>query len=283
MNARVIDLLQTCPRWALLDADWQTRMRPRLLFDEALQLGCAELAKGQNAEQAALVAVTHFQAFAASPGLACVGDPYVLAMDYCASLQTVLEAVSRTVAETRALYFASIKSFTTDDMSAFCHSWTVAERMAQEPLVNLNVFLIELPSARRGRIHSPWCRAFEHSHIKRRIQFQSKTGKPLVGDWKPFWLAQQSSWSVREWVDKMLSENVRPWRDITLKVLTEKVAEQIREEIKAEMRRFERGPSFRDLPMHRRACDFPEPCPFQEACYGGKHPSELGYLRKEKE
>ena len=98
LTAASISVLQSCPRRLLLEADYEViRWRPKLLMDAMLRKGILEISQGANASSIAASAKADFLQSAANPGLDLSrgSDPYRVALDWCAMLDTILRAAPR--------------------------------------------------------------------------------------------------------------------------------------------------------------------------------------------
>ena len=96
LDARSLTLAQRCPRrYALEAAEPHGRWNARSLFDANLRAAVRDLGAGLSAPDAAREACTRFRQAATNPGLEAA-DPWALTQDYCAALETSLEAAGRT-------------------------------------------------------------------------------------------------------------------------------------------------------------------------------------------
>jgi hypothetical protein len=248
---------------------------------------------------------------AADPGILMEGgNPYQLAKDYSALLETSLVHEYRVlhprIPKLHPLPPVRISDdlqwvFTSKmDSEGFLHRWLLWERwddrqllrdlhswytfgdmaMARAPM-NLHVTLIG--SKRDGRQDSPWCRGYVLPHFPGRVRFQAVDGKPLRDSaWRKVWFSE-SSFDPAVWVDQI-------WKDGLAQTLSRKLP--VRKPIDLACRDGERQisevaqkmlyvqlsrPRYWDLPMSRGACDGMVPCPFLLACHrtAALQPAEL--------
>ena len=97
LDARTLTTLQSCPRRFLLEADYEVlRWRPKALLDACLRRGIAAISNGADAGATTSMMKVEFMQVAANPGIevAYGANPYVIAKDYCAMLDTVLRAAA---------------------------------------------------------------------------------------------------------------------------------------------------------------------------------------------
>lgn len=296
---------QLCRRRWLLEREWQfLKWHPKALFDSCLRDGAYRLSTGTTPETVISDATTRYLSAAANPGLDLLpgADPYQIAGDWCATLSTVLTAMSRLTLlslsrvqpilmqssqswlplsfadESGTLHrWITVDSWDADAQARAVHSWlTVGDMAVLDAPMTLHV--VEVGSMRNGRRISPWCRAFRHPVIAGRLRFQRPDGKggwrSLHGDqWEAAWLADLHAYSPEQWVDLMTKDG------IISKILHHSAISPLREEsrrlvlgqILAEaqaMRELQTGGNkWERIPMNRGACDGWRPCPHQGACY----------------
>ena len=262
-----------------------------MLFDRCLRSGIYTLSQGNT--NATAVAVEMFLKAAKSPGLDTGRDPFTIAQDYIAMLQTILETISRETIlslkpgptiildgelkwqcacfqdDTGTLHrWATIDKIEEGVPMAELHSWYVSGDMLAAR-VPMQLHLVEIGSQRHGHQHSPWCKAFKHPAVAGRFAFQKQDGRPLQGDWKPVWYQDSTANNAKDWVDMMERDNVRLIRHLQLKQASEKLCARNVEHVRQEAARLEALPEdYRELPIFRPACDKPYPCQWQWKCYG---------------
>ncbi len=302
LSAPLLTNLQRCPRLVILNADQaERRWYPKVLFDRCLRAGI--LALSQGGANAAGVAVEMFLKAAKSPGLDTGRDPFTIAQDYIAMLQTILEAISRETIlalkpgprvvldmpefdsgqwageaiwqcvcfqdDTGTLHrWATIDKIEDSAPMAELHSWYVSGDMLAAR-VPMQLHLVEIGSQRHGHQHTAWCKAYKHPAVAGRFAFQKQDGRPLQGDWKPIWFQDSTANNAKDWVDMMERDNVRLIRHLQLKQASEKLCARNVEHVRQEDARLEALPEdYKELPIFRPACDKPYPCQWQWKCYG---------------
>jgi hypothetical protein len=292
LSAPLLTNLQRCPRLVILnEGQAERRWYPKVLFDRCLREGIYRLSHG-NANATGL-AMEMFLKAAKSPGLDSSRDPFTLAQDYIAMLQTILEAISRETIlalkpgpsiiidadltwrcmsfqdDTGTLHrWATIDKLEDAAPMAELHSWYVSGDMLAAR-VPMQLHLIEIGNQRHGHQHSPWCKAFKHPAVAGRFAFQKQDGRPLQGDWKPVWFQDSTANNAKDWVDMMERDNVRLIRHLQLKQASEKLCARNVEHVRQEAARLEALPEdYRELPIFRPACDKPYACQWQWKCYG---------------
>jgi hypothetical protein len=292
LSAPLLTNLQRCPRLAILnEGQAERRWYPKVLFDRCLRAGILSLSQGNG--NATGFAVEMFLKAAKSPGLDTGRDPFTIAQDYIAMLQTILEAISRETIlalkpgpsiiidtdliwtcvcfqdDTGTLHrWATIDKIEEPAPSSELHSWYVSGDMlaARVPMV---LHLIEIGNQRHGHQHTPWCKAYKHPAVAGRFAFQKQDGRPLQGDWKPVWFQDSTANNAKDWVDMMERDNVRLIRHLQLKQASEKLCARNVEHVRQEAARLEALPEdYRELPIFRPACDKPYACQWQWKCYG---------------
>lgn len=299
VDASMITEFQSCRRKFLLSRKWRPlRWKLKMLSDSCLRQGIVELGNGIPIEDVISNATTRLMNTGASPGLDVNGhDPYRMALDACAMLETILTTLSRRPLEKLTpvpskqiadgvewVFLAhqdergelhrtiTVDRLDDDRLSQELHSWYVFGdvSVAKKPM---HLHVIEIGQMRDGRRHSPWVRAWQHEYIANRIKFQRKGGKDLQGDaWKPVFLADSNTWKSSAWVDAMENEGVADTllKEISVDVpRTDHIKACIRD-IKVESQQMQEwlGSVLNPMavPMSRAACDVPFTCQFQAAC-----------------
>jgi hypothetical protein len=302
LDSRAIGDFQACKRKFLLDHDYRKlRKKPKELFDACLRQAIFRLSqKGGDGAVLGAEASSWFMSAAANPGLDILGgNPYEIAKDYCAMLETILRSLARmTLMQVRDLRpvqmtpsiswaflshaddsgtlhrWITLDSWTPADMTREAHSWATIGDMviARAPLV---LHVIEIGRQLRGRRASAWARGWKHPGLPNlKMRFRRTDGSSFQG-WKPVYAADSPSVDYDEWVEKMWQEGASQSlvHHIPLESPTGTIADRATKEILGEgiaMRNLltERDSSpWSALPMSRNACDTYFPCPFQLACY----------------
>jgi hypothetical protein len=238
-------------------------------------------------------------------------DPWTLAGDFCAMLQTVIEALSRqtlltvkagptvTVAgipwrlaafvdETGELHrWQTVNILDADALARELHSWYCFGDIAAAG-VPMTLHIVEIGRQRVGHQVSPWCRAFKHPAIANHFRFQSKTGKRLEGGWKPIWFADGADNDPVIWVDLMEQDQLRLIHHIQAQQPDQGHIEAFRVQFaqEAESMAACQVQDPMSLPMSRPACDAPgAPCPWQTCCFApvGVDIEALGGYRRVEE
>lgn len=300
---------QSCPRRWRIEQDWMVRKwRAKSLFDNCLRQGILQISAGSDPKLVVEEMRQRFLTVAADPGLEISsGQPYQVAMDWCAMLATILTALSRItllqVQRTQPLAIAATSAFAyspssfidesgtlhrwvtvdrwdADAMSREFHSWNVYGDMAITDQ-GMQLHVIEIGQQREGRRASPWAKAYKHPVIAGNIRFQRPDGKggqrKLAGEqWRAHYLADDPKLTATQWVDLMDSDHVTPSlvHHLTIDPLSEEQVVRGRAQIlqvaQAMHTTSQLAPG--GLAMSRPACDGLVVCPWQEACYA---PGEL--------
>jgi len=301
VSAADIVTFQACRRRYLYSRKWRAlRWLPKLLLDACLRQGIIDLGQGKPLADVISSATTRFYGAASSPGLDLPPgiDPYKLAIDHIACLETLLTTLSRRPLATtipvksKVLFSEAEWAFTSyqdangelhrtitvsdygeDTLTREMHSWYVVGDIcvAKKPM---HLHFIEIGQIRDGRRHTPWCKAMEHAFIAKRIKFQNKGAKPLQGNWKSVWLSESSVWKAEDWCDVLFHEDVPDtlMHDVVIEVPSkERVADTLQQILieARSMQEWEQAVQNPNLvPMTRAACDFPYTCSFVPCCYG---------------
>ena len=311
IDAAMLTEFQACRRRYLLSRKWRPlRWKAKLLFDSCLRQAIVELGDGGAPGDVALAATTRFMNTGANPGLEVSGvDPYQVALDACAMLETMIETMgrmprrkltqvpSKPVADGLEWMFLAhadekghlhrtitVDRWDDDRLSQELHSWFVFGDvvMARKPL---HLHVIEIGKMREGRRHSPWVRGWQHEYVTGRLRFQRKGQKALQGEaWKPVHLADSNSFNAVQWVDAMAADEV-------IETLLHEVEvdvpgmEHIRTAVRDVCNEAHQMVQWGDVvanpllvPMSRAACDTPFPCSFQAVCYAPTMVNDIGGL-----
>ena len=236
---------QTCPRRWALEREWKViRRRPKSIFDSCLREAVVRLSAGANPESTRAEARAQLMTEAAEPGMLLPegAEPYVIASDLCAMLDTVLTAVSRLTLlqldpthtiplpdsdhsyrplsladESGCLHrWLTVDAWDDDAATRELHSWLTAADMAvcDAPLT---LHVVVIGSRRNGRQQSPWCRAALQP-IRNSFRFLVpptihdgfRNPKPCPEDWRRVWYADLADADPERWVDAMIKDQIMP-------------------------------------------------------------------------
>lgn len=306
LDATAMGDWQACKRKYVLGGTWRViRWRPKALFDSCLRQAVVLLGDNKPAKEVSQRAQTRFMEVAANPGLDVDDDPYIIAQDYCAMLDTIIYSLSRTslpeVKEIAPIKLAEGVEWRTSawaDSTGTLHRWITVDHWGQADLARefhswwvigdiaintapMTLHVIEIGQIREGRRASPWVRGYKHPTMPgMHIRFKRTDGSAFASGWKPCYLADHSEIATEVWVEQMWREGVAQERmhSLDIRCPSEPTALAVRQEIIQESEAI-RGidTSWSQLPMSRNACDLYVPCPFQSACYA-KQGVELGKL-----
>lgn len=297
LSASKLSTLQRCPRRYRIESEHvYEKWQPKALFDALLRRGIFDLSSGADAKSATVKACTQFFNTAKSPGIDVLGhDPYKVASDYTAMLQTVLEAVSRLelfVVQRRPN--AKISDGVDwqfsgwQDQSGTLHRWITVDKWDQDRAISeahswqvagdvavggcpMTLHIIEIGQMRNGRRESPWSRTYKHPVIANRYQFKKKSGRELGGEWTKLYFADSPDSDAKVWVDLMVRDGVieelikhcdikQPSKENSNRTLVDiRQMAQKAQEIS--------GSDLATIPMYRTACDGIVTCVHQLACY----------------
>lgn len=315
LNAISLGRYQTCRRRHLLEADWRVvRWQPKALYDSLLRQAVMLLASkpADHADRAVCVdlatdAKAQFLQLAANPGLDTDSpDPYRLAKEYCALIDTTFSWLARQQhppiqfadpvdlslslrwrvlnpvdPAARTLHrWITVDHWNADvDLPAEMHSWRTIGDMAVTNLP-LTLHVIVIGQMRKGHRASPWTRTYRHPglpHLKYR--FLARGGRKLK-DWLPTHLSElpADTISSAEWLDLMERDGVLAplIHHYPLRQLSAPIASDIRLQIMQEALRMRdaivdrHSLSWSALPMSREQCDAGpghSACPFQWCCH----------------
>ena len=301
LNAADLTRLQRCARLPVLErSEKQARWHPKSLFDFILRNAILNRSRGNGA-----AVIEQFLGQCKNPGLDTPRDPWTLAHDYTAMLQTIMEAVSREPLpvlhamppveipgqfhdrpggskgllyqplacqdDTGQLHrWATVHSLDEDSLSAELHSWYVSGDMLATGLP-MQLHLIEIGHQRNGHVHSPWCRCYKHPAIAYRYAFQQRDGSKLQGGWKAMWYQDSQDNDPKVWVNLMERDNVKLIHHKSLRQPGDKRRAEFLKHVGMEAERLSALPAdVREIPMFRPACDKPFVCPWQWKCYGAE-------------
>ncbi len=236
---------QACKRRPFLYRNWAVnRRRPKQILDACLREGVIALSTGSSVALVRDEARARLMSEAAQPGMDLPEgvDPYVVASDLAALLDTCLTAISQlTLLSLHSLPPISLEGhayaplsvaddsgslhrwltvdvWDDDALTRELHSWVTAGDMAVcDAPMTLHVVVIG--QRRNGRQQSPWCRAHEQPII-RRLRFLRKNhhhdGKgserrpAIPPDWKTVWYSDMPSPDPEAWVAAMHRDEITP-------------------------------------------------------------------------
>jgi len=290
-----------------IETRWRyRRWYPQSLFSHIMRGAIVDLSNGTDIATCSNTAVNRFLAYVKQPGLDTADgiNTYTLAMDYCATMRTVLEYLSRltlltlrsmgttAITEDLAWSFLSYADESgvlhrwkfidyppnADDIMKELHSWQVIGDVivANAPMM---LHLVSIGKTQGSRRLSPWCRAYLSPTIKGMTKFQKRSGEALTGNWKPIWFADNPKSSASDWVDSMLEDNAAEplVQHIAVKEVEQIHVDNFYRDLNYEYNQIlasgVESNSFDPmtaLPMCRTACDTPYVCPHQLVCYSTK-------------
>jgi hypothetical protein len=290
VSADTLTAFQQCKRrWALEREYRYTRWRPRKLLELLLRDAIFKLSNGGDPVLLAQDACTKFLEQAASPGLDIVTDPYTLSRDFCAIIQTTLEAVSRLtlltlkkaepvmvgehrwqtdafIDESGILHrWVCVERWDADTQYQHVHSWQVFGECAANA-VGMSLHVIEIGKSARGHQHTAWARAFKHPIIAGKYRFRKVDGSALEPSWKPVWYQDSASNDPKVWVDLMEADGLQLIQHVNINEPETRHVEQFMREVEVEAARM--TGDWESAPMSRSACDMPYTCAWQPVCYG---------------
>lgn len=257
---------QRCHRLPQLRKNYDPiRLGPRTAFDRVFQ---KSLREGLSPETAAV----EFLEIAANRGLDTAEDPFRLAQDYAATLQTALTKI-RVSYPGPFLRWVVTRNLPQNVLYREIHSWETVVPMASDPGKSAKLAFLLLGSEGHGHLHSSWCRVYKHPAIAQRYKFQlvnpDGTTEPLRGkEWKPVWYQDLKSQTPQGWVEMMDADRICPIHIVELKPFSaQKAKEVLRDYHMASIDFLNSDAWWEELPMTRGACDFPSQCPYQGLCY----------------
>lgn len=302
LSAPILSSAQRCARLYAIEREYRPpKWRPKALLETLLRQAILAVSNGMSSQDAAAEATTRYLEAAARPGLDTPHDPYRLARDHCAVMQTVLEAVSRLVLlQIKPAGMASkwqLSAF--KDESGLLHRWAFVDQWNEDAKyrelhswavfgdccaagVGMSLHVVELGRQVRGRQHSPWCRAYKHPIIAGRFRFRKVDGSPLESSWKPVWYQDSDRNEPKSWVDLMESDGLSLIHHLDISEPRPEHVAQFHVELEKESARIAAIGPWRETPMWRPACDLPYVCPYQDICFGpaGVDPEAVGFPRR---
>jgi len=291
LSAPLLHTLQRCPRQHALERDYRVlRVRPKHLLERLLRDAIFAISNGADPAKQATEACTRFLEAAARPGLYILTDPYTISHDFCAIIQTVLEAVSRLTLlvvkpgpvvavgahewrvsafqdESGTLHrWACVDQWDEDTKYRELHGWACfGDCAATEQGMILHV--IEIGRQSKGHQHTAWCRAFKHPAIIGKYRFRKVDGGPLQGDWKPLYYQDSDKNNAKDWCDLMEADGLQLMHHVTINAPHAQHVEEFRREVTMEAKRAAAIGEWQETPRWRPSCDLPYPCPWQPCCF----------------
>ncbi len=306
LSAPSLTTWDRCDRRWIFEQHWKPRRwHPKALFDKVLRSAILNLSQGVDKSTISIRAQTHFQTFAADPGLDLLTDPWTLAGDYCAMLRTIVEKISRESMfalrpgpkifldpeipawqvtafqdDTGTLHrWATVESIDQDTLARELHSWAVFGDIAAAN-VPMNLHLVEIGSTRNGHRHSPWCRIYKHPAIPGRYKFRSVQGRKLAGGWEPKWLSQMRDFDISLWVDLMDQDELNLIQSFHVKQPPAGPVDLWKAQLAVQAKEMDRDKDPFSILGRRSSCDWPTLCPWQTFCFNPEPPklSQFGDL-----
>lgn len=307
----LLHLWQTCRRKFLLESIYRRlKWHPQVLFSACLRKAVFDLSSGKDKHQASTSAVNYFISNVKHPGLDGIEglDTYTLAMDFVATIRTIIEHLSRiTLLTLRTKPNVQLSpgldwSFlSSEDESGVLHRWKFVDYITEDNLVRelhswelfgdlalskspMMLHLISIGRRESSHRISPWCRAYKSPMIANQYRFQKKGGNSLDGSWKPIWFSDNADNDPEVWVDFMLNDGVIESANLVRHVAVKEpndvhIANFLRDlttesdQIYRTLGKVRSDPFL--LPLSRPACDTPYPCPHQDLCYSVNPSEEL--------
>lgn len=302
LDASILTTYQGCKRKFILNSQWRSRKwRPHTLFDACLRRAIVKISDGLDPVEAASDARAWFMQTAANPGIETLDNPFIVAKDWCAMLDTILRALGKLTLLTlkdvpqirlnswlwwRPLChqddsgqlhrWITVDSWSQDDLMRELHSWFVTGDicLTRSPMM---LHVIEIGRMYKGRRASPWARAWRHPGIPSlRLRFKKKDGGDLK-TWKPVYLSdRESDKDADSWVEQLYSEQVAQhlMHHIAINLPPDSICADTQRQVLLEalaIRDLEgENPSYKSLPMSRAMCDGLTPCHFQPVCFNDK-------------
>jgi hypothetical protein len=275
---------------------------PTALFSTCMRHAIFHMSSGMPREEATQRAVSLFVAKCKSPGLDTRygTNTYTLAMDFCATIRTILAYLERITLTTLTeiapvniphTYIPDLNiswSFLSHvDEAGILHRWVFVDRIDEdrifkelhkwETIADIIVYgspmmlhLVAIGQTISGRRYSPWCRAYKNPVIAGQIRFQKRKGH-LTDNWTPIYFADNPKNDPDHWLDQMLEDGAHEGLMFHKTVgepepsHVEHFYRDMRYEAKQMLSMDVSKPL--DLPMCRVSCDVPFACPHQVVCY----------------
>lgn len=204
LSAGSLSTWQICKRrYALETTHAPVRWRPKLLLESVLRPAILAISNGADVMITSKEAVTQLMEKCAREGLDTLKDPYTLARDFGAIIETVLESLSRItllsikpggivqLGETEHCW--RLSSFV--DESGLLHRWALVDKLDDDSKyrelqswfcfgdcaaanVGMTLHLIEIGRQSRGHQVTDWCRSYKHPAIHNHYRFRKTDGTP---------------------------------------------------------------------------------------------------------
>jgi len=304
ISGSTLSTFQRCPRRMLIESSFsRDKFYAPHLLSLVMRPAIIELSNGMDVQTVSVRAVNAFLKYARQPGLDGLSgkDTYSLAMDYLATIRTILERLSRiTLLSLRVSPPVPLRSGlewevnSPQDESGVLHRWKFVDFINDTTLVRelhswevlgdmavthspLMLHLVSVGRRENSHLVSPWCRAYSSPAIMNHYRFQRKGGDALAGSWKSIWFGENADSDPVSWVDVMEDDGVinEMIRHVNVNEPHEDQRKRIVAEIDMEAERIKTHESlgyttdfsFSSIPMSRPACDSPYTCPHQIVCY----------------
>lgn len=271
---------------------------PPSLFSKIMREAVINLSQAADVAGVSDNAASAFMSAAIQPGLDKVQgiNPYPLAQDFCATMRTVLEYLSRSgvmqlrkhpdigdmiygeqwdflspIDDTGTFHrYVFVDHIDDDTIYHHARSW---ETWADMCLVSapLQLHLIGIGQTRDARRQSPWCKCYSSPTVARLYKFKRRNGD-LQGDWRPLYFADNQGSKATTWVDLMMKEEVIPPLVLS-RTLPAPTKQQRADFLDRDLLpllkqiKFARTQDPFKLQMCRSSCDTPFQCPHEFACY----------------
>ena len=308
LDAASLTSLQSCPRRYLLERHWRAaKWQPKSLLYHCLRGAMEHLCRGGDAKAAADLARTRLLELAADPGMDTAPgvNPYALALDFCAMIDTIVRSEWRSLqpeppqlveaeavalcerhqwrvsarqdsaSATRALHrWVFWDSYSDAKLSAELHSWAVFGEVALAG-VPMQLHIISVGRMVDGRMESPWAACVKHPKFPNVLRFGRRgtaKGKSFTNTFQRMRLSDMPQQSPDEWVDAMWRDGVAQQlrRSVQVQVPPPEACGDALRQVLAEADRMQAMAKmqYAEPPMSRAACDGGwTPCPFQVLCH----------------
>ena len=292
LSAYPLATWQKCKRKAILERDYEViRWHPKTLLESCFREGILKLSNGQDVIITSQQVVGRLMHEAAHSGMNAP-DPYKLARDYCAILETTLEAASRLVllkvSEGPTVELGDLehcwKISAFIDESGMLHRWIMVDTWNEDALyenvhswytfgdcaanrTGMVLHVVEIGRQVKGHQHSDWCRSYKHPAIQNKYRFRKVDGSKLEQSWIPCWYQDSQRNEPKPWVDLMQEDKLTLFRHIEVKEPSDQHVAEFHREVEYEANLLTSAGSWQTLPRSRSACDVPYPCPWQSACF----------------
>lgn len=318
IDAQSLQDFQSCHRRHRIAQDWMPRRwYPKSLFVHCLRHALLDLCNGKSPEEAANEHKTRLLELAADPGMDTIGsNPYTLAKDYCAMIDTIVRSEFRSLQpeipkleelpdialmDGHSWKFSARKgtdgnlhrwvfwdSFSDERLTKELHGWHCFGDMALAKMPML-LHIVIIGRLHGGRPQSPWARGWRSDFMRKKIRFKKRDSSAFNAKFKKVYFADIPQQNPDEWVDCMWADDEAQSliHKIRVKLPPDKVLADTKRQIVVEsFNMSDLRTAHHLIPMSRGACDGWIPCPFQHVCFredAGGSIEGLGiYKRKEK-